>query len=150
MRNQRWVFLLDCLTHLTQLVFHLVQLQPSHRVAVLDVLLHVLLLPKLKVARKQLKLLEWEHLVEEHVACVVFVQLHLNFVCVWRRDSAVEELDQHCQVVSKRRVQPLTFLHILVEQHVTRVLVQEKVVFLAQQLNFHNAWRFVWALKTRE
>ena len=74
-------------------------------------------------------------MIEEKVSAVVFVQLHLALVLVWKVDCAVEQLKEHGQVVSVLRTQALQLSHLLVVEDIARVLIQEVVVFLAEELN---------------
>ena len=77
-------------------------------------------------------MLERQNLIDEKVRRVILVELHLALVCLWRTDGAVEQLDQHGEVLRVVGVQALVFLHLLVVKDVTHVLVQEKVVIFAQ------------------
>jgi len=99
------------------------------------------------VAAQELQLLERQNVVEEEVARVVLVQLHLAPVSVWARDWLVEQFNQHGQVVLEQRVQVLRLLHLFVVEHVARVLVKEEVVLYTEQLDFDDFRALIGTLK---
>lgn len=62
------------------------------------------------------------------------------------RDRIIKQLDQHGEVVAEGGGQTLGFFHLLEVEHIASVLVQEKVVLLAQKLNFDNFRTLVMTL----
>lgn len=67
MLNQGRVLILNVFDNKCQLFFHLLQLQSSDPVPVLDMLLDTVVFPLREVTAKQLQLLVWKHLVEEDI-----------------------------------------------------------------------------------
>lgn len=130
--DQGRILLLDGLANQRQLLLHLLQLDSSDAMAVLDLCFDLGHFSETEVAPEQLQLLEGEDVIEEHVSAVVRIELHLTLVGLWARDRLVKQLDEHGEVVLELRVQGLLLSHHFVLEDVCGMLVQKVVVLCAQ------------------
>ena len=90
-------------------------------------LLNFLVGSKIESTSEELQLLVRQHLIEEQIASVILVCLHLA-LGVLCSNRLIEEFDQHGEVVCIQRLQSLLFFHLLVIKDIANVFIAEEVV----------------------
>ena len=98
-------------------------------------------------ASEEFYFLVGQHLVEEKTCGVVNVELDGASVDRWVCDGLIEQFDEHGEVISENRVEALLLTHLIVIKYIARMLVEQKEVLLARQLNLDDFGRLVWTLE---